>query len=176
MRSKNQGDITFSYVDGFTLLELLIVTSIAGILLSVTVSSYSNLLSQKRVEAAANSFKSAVALARSESRKRGKNVNLRPIGWLGNNALTLAQGWEVYYQESGTQVVMRQERPSGNLLVRGTGRKGFYLAGKTGRLGSETEKIACFSDLNDDDITNYLVIVNQSGVANKTTLDTCSIY
>lgn len=173
MRSKNQGDITFSYVDGFTLLELLIVTSIAGILLSVTVSSYSNLVSQKRVEAAANSFKSAVALARSESRKRGKNVNLRPIGWLGNNALTLAEGWEVYYQESGTQVVMRQERPSGNLLVGGTGSKGFYLVGKTGRLGSGTEKKACFSISNISDITNYTVTVNQSGVANKSTSDSC---
>ena len=173
MRSKNQGDITFSYVDGFTLLELLIVTSIAGILLSVTVSSYSNLLSQKRVEAAANSFKSAVALARSESRKRGKNVNIRPIGWAGNNALTLAQGWEVYYQESGTQVVMRQERPSGNLLVGGTGSKGFYLAGKTGRLGSGAEKIACFSVSNEADVTTHSVIVNQSGVANKSTSTSC---
>ena len=173
MRSKNLGDLRFRYLGGFTLLELLIVISIAGILLSISIPSYSNLVNQRRVEAAANSFKSAVALAGSESRKRGRNVNIRPIGWAGNNALTLAQGWEVYYQESGTQVVMRQERPSGNLLVGGTGSKGFYLAGRTGRLGSGAEKIACFSDLNDDDITNYSVIVNQSGVANKSTSSSC---
>lgn len=173
MRSKNLGDVRFRYLGGFTLLELLIVISIAGILLGITVPSYSNLVSQKRVEAAANSFKSAVALARSESRKRGKNVNIRPIGWAGNNALTLAQGWEVYYQESGTQVVMRQERPSGNLLVGGTGSKGFYLAGKTGRLGSGAEKIACFSVSNNSDIADYMVTVNQSGVANKSTSSSC---
>ena len=173
MKSKKLGDKRSPYLDGFTLLELLIVISIAGILLSITVPSYSNLVSQKRVEAAANSFKSAVALARSESRKRGKNVNIRPIGWAGNNALTLAQGWEVYYQESGTQVVMRQERPSGNLLVGGTGSKGFYLAGKTGRLGSGAEKIACFSVSNDDNITKYSVIVNQLGVPNKSTSSSC---
>ena len=173
MKSKKLGDNRSSYLDGFTLLELLIVISIAGILLSITVPSYSNLVSQKRVEVAANSFKSAVALAGSESRKRGKDVNIRPIGWAGNNALTLAEGWEVYYQESGAQVVMRQERPSGNLLVGGTGRKGFYLAGKTGRLGSGAEKIACFSASNGDDITNYSVIVNQSGVANKSTSSSC---
>lgn len=129
MKSKKLGEIRFPYLDGFTLLELLIVISIAGILLSITIPSYSNLVSQKRVEAAANSFHSAVALAGSESRKRGKNVNIRPIGWAGNNALTLAEGWEVYYQESGTQVVMRQERPSGNLLVGGTGSKGFKYRG-----------------------------------------------
>ncbi|RZO18486.1 MAG: prepilin-type N-terminal cleavage/methylation domain-containing protein [SAR92 clade bacterium] len=173
MKSKKLGEIRFPYLDGFTLLELLIVISIAGILLSITIPSYSNLVSQKRVEAAANSFHSAVALAGSESRKRGKNVNIRPIGWAGNNALTLAEGWEVYYQESGTQIVMRQERPSGNLLVGGTGSKGFYLAGKTGRLGSGAEKIACFSASNGDDITNYSVIVNQSGVANKSTSSSC---
>jgi prepilin-type N-terminal cleavage/methylation domain-containing protein len=173
MKSKKLGDIRFPYLDGFTLLELLIVISIAGILLSITVPSYSNLVSQKRVEVAANSFKSAVALAGSESRKRGKDVNIRPIGWAGNNALTLAEGWEVYYQESGTQVVIRQERPSGNLLIGGTGSKGFYLAGKTGRLGSGAEKIACFSASNDDDITNYSVIVNQLGVANKSTSSSC---
>ena len=173
MKSKKLGEIRFPYLDGFTLLELLIVISIAGILLSITIPSYSNLVSQKRVEAAANSFHSAVALAGSESRKRGKNVNIRPIGWAGNNALTLAEGWEVYYQESGTQVVMRQERPSGNLLVGGTGSKGFYLAGKTGRLGSGAEKIACFSASNGDNITNYSVIVNQSGVANKSTSSSC---
>jgi type IV fimbrial biogenesis protein FimT len=91
MKSKKLGDIRFPYLDGFTLLELLIVISIAGILLSITVPSYSNLVSQKRVEVAANSFKSAVALAGSESRKRGKDVNIRPIGWAGNNALTLAE-------------------------------------------------------------------------------------
>jgi len=173
VKSKKLGEIRFPYLDGFTLLELLIVISIAGILLSITIPSYSNLVSQKRVEAAANSFHSAVALAGSESRKRGKNVNIRPIGWAGNNALTLAEGWEVYYQESGTQVVMRQERPSGNLLVGGTGSKGFYLAGKTGRLGSGAEKIACFSASNGDNITNYSVIVNQSGVANKSTSSSC---
>ena len=173
MRSKNLGDVRFLYLEGFTLLELLIVISIAGILLSISIPSYRDLVNQKRVEAAANSFKSAVALARSESRKRGKNVNIRPIGWAGNNALTLAQGWEVYYQESGTQVVMRQERPSGNLLVGGTGSKGFYLAGKTGRLGSGAEKIACFSVSNNSDITDYSVTVNQSGVANKSTSSSC---
>ena len=173
MRSKNLGDVRLLYLEGFTLLELLIVISIAGILLSISIPSYRDLVNQKRVEAAANSFKSAVALAGSESRKRGRNVNIRPIGWAGNNALTLAQGWEVYYQESGTQVVMRQERPSGNLLVGGTGSKGFYLAGKTGRLGSGAEKIACFSVSNISDITNYTVTVNQSGVANKSTSDSC---
>ena len=173
MRSKNLGDVRFLYLGGFTLLELLIVISIAGILLSISIPSYRDLVNQKRVEAAANSFKSAVALAGSESRKRGRNVNIRPIGWAGNNALTLAQGWEVYYQESGTQVVMRQERPSGNLLVGGTGSKGFYLAGKTGRLGSGAEKIACFSVSNNSDITDYSVTVNQSGVAIKSTSSSC---
>jgi len=173
MRSKNLGDVRFLYLEGFTLLELLIVISIAGILLSISIPSYRDLVNQKRVEAAANSFKSAVALAGSESRKRGRNVNIRPIGWAGNNELTLAQGWEVYYQESGTQVVMRQERPSDNLLVGGTGSKGFYLAGKTGRLGSGAEKITCFSVSNEDDITTHSVIVNQSGVANKSTSTSC---
>mgnify|MGYP006088188907 CR=1 FL=1 len=173
MRYKNPSRYLTKTHSGFTLIELLVVISIAAIIMAIAVPSFNQMVGQQRVKAAANDFKSAVALAGSESRKRGKDVNIRPIGWAGNNALTLAEGWEVYYQESGTQVVIRQERPSGNLLVGGTGRKGFYLAGKTGRLGSGAEKIACFSASNGDEITNYSVIVNQLGMANKSTSSSC---
>jgi|TARA_B110000093_G_scaffold135021_1_gene144587 prepilin-type N-terminal cleavage/methylation domain-containing protein len=173
MRYKNPTRYLTKTHSGFTLIELLVVISIAAIIMAIAVPSFNQMVGQQRVKAAANDFKSAVALAGSESRKRGKDVNIRPIGWAGNNALTLAEGWEVYYQESGTQVVIRQERPSGNLLVGGTGRKGFYLAGKTGRLGSGAEKIACFSASNGDEITNYSVIVNQLGMANKSTSSSC---
>ena len=173
MKKNSSSNTRYAYLDGFTLIELLVVISIAAIIMAIAVPSFNQMVGQQRVKAAANDFKSAVALAGSESRKRGKDVNIRPIGWAGNNALTLAEGWEVYYQESGTQVVIRQERPSGNLLVGGTGRKGFYLAGKTGRLGSGAEKIACFSTSNDDDITKYSVIVNQLGVPNKSTSSSC---
>ena len=173
MRHKNSSRHLTKTHSGFTLIELLVVISIAAIIMAIAVPSFNQMVGQQRVKAAANDFKSAVALAGSESRKRGKDVNIRPIGWAGNNALTLAEGWEVYYQESGTQVVIRQERPSGNLLVGGTGRKGFYLAGKTGRLGSGAEKIACFSASNGDEITNYSVIVNQLGMANKSTSSSC---
>ena len=82
MRSKNLTDIRFRHLGGFTLLELLIVISIAGILLSISIPSYSNLVNQRRVEAAANSFKSAVALAGSESRKRGRVVGVLMTLWL----------------------------------------------------------------------------------------------
>ena len=173
MRYKNPSRYLTKTHSGFTLIELLVVISIAAIIMAIAVPSFNQMVGQQRVKAAANDFKSAVALAGSESRKRGKDVNIRPIGWAGNNALTVAEGWEVYYQESGTQVVIRQERPSGNLLVGGTGRKGFYLAGKTGRLGSGAEKIACFSASNGDEITNYSVIVNQLGMANKSTSSSC---
>jgi prepilin-type N-terminal cleavage/methylation domain-containing protein len=155
MRYKNPTRYLTKTHSGFTLIELLVVISIAAIIMAIAVPSFNQMVGQQRVKAAANDFKSAVALAGSESRKRGKDVNIRPIGWAGNNALTLAEGWEVYYQESGT------------------GRKGFYLAGKTGRLGSGAEKIACFSASNGDEITNYSVIVNQLGMANKSTSSSC---
>ena len=80
MRYKNPSRYLTKTHSGFTLIELLVVISIAAIIMAIAVPSFNQLVGQQRVKAAANDFKSAVALARSEARKTGLNTSIRQIG------------------------------------------------------------------------------------------------
>jgi type IV fimbrial biogenesis protein FimT len=60
--------------NGFTLLELLITLSIAAILLAATAPAFNDLITQNRVDSAADTLMRAVHLARTESIKRGSRV------------------------------------------------------------------------------------------------------
>ena len=71
MKKNSSSNTRYAYLDGFTLIELLVVISIAAIIMAIAVPSFNQMVGQQRVKAAANDFKSSVALARSEARKRG---------------------------------------------------------------------------------------------------------
>ncbi len=80
MKKNSSSNTRYAYLDGFTLIELLVVVGIAAIMMAIAVPSFNQMVGQQRVKAAANDFKSSVALARSEARKRGVNTSIRPIG------------------------------------------------------------------------------------------------
>lgn len=60
---------------GFTLVEVLVVLTISAILLAVGVPMYNSSMASARASDAANTFLSAVELARSESIRRGLNAS-----------------------------------------------------------------------------------------------------
>ena len=165
---------------GFTLIELLVVIAVAAILLSIAVPSYSNFVNQQRVETAANAFKNAVALARSEAQKRGKNASIRPIDQTSNAvAGPLAGGWHTYYVPQGNvrTTVATHRLESGSIKVTANGSY-FYFSGKTGRLATQwgTEKTICFSDFNNSsNITKYVVTINQAGSADVKKSAVCPV-
>ena len=70
--------------DGFTLTEILVAISIAAILLSVAIPSFSEMIRQNRLTTSINRFTTAHNLARSEAVARGKSVSLCK----SNNATT----------------------------------------------------------------------------------------
>jgi type IV fimbrial biogenesis protein FimT len=74
---------------GFTLVEMLIVLVIIGIMTTVAVPSFSELLGRHRLAAGVNDLHAAILLARSEAVKRGTVVAVRPVQ--GN----WANGWTV---------------------------------------------------------------------------------
>jgi len=161
---------------GFTLIELLVVIAVAAILLSIAVPSYSDFVKQQRIGSAANAFKNAVALARSEARKRGENVAVRPIGWSSGSSLSLAEGWYVFYKTNPTTEItlLTHQLDSGNFNVTGSGSGGFYFTKKTGRLGSGPEKKICFSDSNNSsNVKKHTATINISGSAVITVSDSC---
>jgi type IV fimbrial biogenesis protein FimT len=74
---------------GLTLVEMLIVLVILGIMTTLAVPPFSELLGRHRLAASVNDLHAAILLARSEAVKRGIVVALRPVQ--GN----WANGWTV---------------------------------------------------------------------------------
>ena len=174
MAYKNPSRYLTKTHSGFTLIELLVVISIAAIIMAIAVPSFNQLVGQQRVKAAANDFKSAVALARSEARKTGLKTYIRQIGKTAKTpnadvALEswekMSDGWHVFTKESGTVTIkLAHNIEAGSINLKGNAKKGLVLAGKTGRINEE--KLICFEDANNNsDISAYTVYVNKAGSA-----------
>ena len=184
MAYKNpSGNLTKPH-NGFTLIELLIVIGIAGILVSIAVPNFSQMVSQQRVKAAATNFKIAIALARSEARKTGLKTYIRQIDKTsktpnatgkGESWKKMSDGWHVYYKESGTVTIkLAHKIEAGSINLKGNAKKGLVLAGKTGRINEEKPRQICFEDANNNsDISAYTVYVNKAGSAVITESETC---
>lgn len=91
---------------GFSLLEMIIAMTIAGILAAIAIPGFSNVISNNRLTAHANQFIAAINLARSEAIKRGTKVTIIREGstskdWKG--------GWKVFVDIDG--------QPAGNTIA-----------------------------------------------------------
>ncbi len=76
---------------GFTIIELMITVTVAGILLAVGIPSFQELIKSNRLTTQTNSLLTALHLARNEAVNRGHNIRVLPIS--GN--LDWAAGWQV---------------------------------------------------------------------------------
>ena len=171
MRYKNPSRYLTKTHSGFTLIELLVVISIAAIIMAIAVPSFNQLVGQQRVKAAANDFKSAVALARSEARKTGLNSNIRQIGKTSKTSGSwekMSDGWHVYNKPNGSSTVdisLVRQLDASSIKLDGDA-KGLVLAGKTGRINEDESKKICFEDANNNsDIPAYTVYINKAGSA-----------
>ena len=74
---------------GFTLIELMVVITIAGVMVGIGVPSFKNFIAGQRVKTAAGDFSTAAVHARSEAIKRNAEVGLVSAagGW--------KNGWSV---------------------------------------------------------------------------------
>jgi type IV fimbrial biogenesis protein FimT len=83
---------------GYTLMELMVTVSIAGILLGVAIPSFTPIIYSNRLTAYANELVTALNLARSEAVKRGVSVTVRKVD---TNSCTKTganwkDGWDVF--------------------------------------------------------------------------------
>ncbi|MEO7031862.1 MAG: GspH/FimT family pseudopilin [Herbaspirillum sp.] len=79
---------------GFTLIELMITITIAGILMAIAIPSMRDMVHQNRLAGHVNEFVAANMLARSEAIKRGSSVTLCPSASAESaTACTAAGDW-----------------------------------------------------------------------------------
>jgi type IV fimbrial biogenesis protein FimT len=84
---------TPSRASGFSLVELVITVTIAGILTAIAIPSFSSVISNNRLTTYSNDFVGALNLARSEAIKRGSQVTVKR---LGPTAKEWQWGWDVF--------------------------------------------------------------------------------
>jgi type IV fimbrial biogenesis protein FimT len=104
---------------GFTLTELLITVSIASLLLTLAVPSFTTLILTQNVRTGASDLQTSLIFARSEAIKRAAAVNMVPTGGNWKN------GWTV---KLGDGTVLRNEAPLNPLLASMSGSTITYQA------------------------------------------------
>ena len=118
---------------GFSLIELMIVLSIAGIVLMTGVPAFTTTISDNRLSSQAKNIRSSIALARSEAAKRSNfTITLCPTldgtsciesaswdsGWI---VLVDLDGDRVLDPDDGDRVVRHQNKLSGDNTLRTIG-------------------------------------------------------
>ncbi len=85
---------------GFTLIEMIVTVTIAAILASIAVPSFTKMIERNRISTGTNEFLSALILARSEAVKRGVSVAICTSGDQTNcsssGSTEFADGWMVF--------------------------------------------------------------------------------
>ncbi len=87
---------------GFTLIELMIVVSVAGVLAMAALPSYNQFVRNQRVKTASFEVFSSLVQARSEAITRNASVTMAPAGggWVNGWTLTDASGTVLRTQEA----------------------------------------------------------------------------
>jgi type IV fimbrial biogenesis protein FimT len=95
---------------GFTVLELMVTLAVAGVLVTVGVPGFTEIVRNNRVTAQTNELVTAINLARSEAIKRGRNVAVA-VTESGN-------GWAATVTVAGIVEPLRVvERPASNVTL-----------------------------------------------------------
>lgn len=90
---------------GFTMVEVLVVIALLGILLSIGVPAYREMIADQKVRAAAASLHSALLLARAEAIKLNNRVTVQPADdedW--------SNGWLVKVKDAADASALHRER------------------------------------------------------------------
>lgn len=106
IRKNKHGKKVNSY--GFTLMELMITVAVVGIVASLGVPSFQNMLNENRVTSLANELAASLNIARSEAIKRGTRVSVCKSANVSSTSPTCSttanwqNGWLIFV-DSGTK-------------------------------------------------------------------------
>ncbi|MCK5829671.1 MAG: GspH/FimT family pseudopilin [Methylococcales bacterium] len=93
--------------NGFTLIELMVTLAISGIVMSIGIPSFDQIIKNNRLTTNINELVISLNLARSEAVKRNQPVTIRKSG------LEWEQGWTIFTDLDGDGI-----KESGDILLR----------------------------------------------------------
>lgn len=171
---------------GFTLVELIVVLSIAAIIVSIAAPSFMNIIANNRVTAASNDLVVALNLGKSEAIRTGQNTVLCQSSdgaTCGGDQAGWENGWILFSDTDGNNALDAGERlirvhsaldpQLGFRLNEGT-HSSFVRFTPTG--GTNTYGSFCFEN-NHDSTKSKMVVITQFGRFRTDTWDssgTCS--
>jgi type IV fimbrial biogenesis protein FimT len=138
---------------GFSLVEMMVVTGVAVLLLSIGVPGFRTLIENQKLTTTVNDFFSAINLVRSEAIQRGARVDMMPLD--GGSDWT--KGWIVFADNNdtrkpdiGDEIIFTHGPAAGGLAIEdnikgsevkylaynGTGRTQSNESGQAPRFGS----------------------------------------
>ena len=124
-------------VVGFTLIELLMAVAVLAILLALAAPNFADMVVAGKLEAHANSFLSAVHLARTEAIKRNARVVLckSESGSSCDASGGWEKGWLVFHDvnnnasvDEGEMLIQRQQALSTNFILTGNDPVSKYIS------------------------------------------------
>lgn len=131
---------------GFTLIELMVVVTLAALLLGIGVPSFKGFIASQRVKTAASEFSMAAVLARSEAIKRNADVTITAAS---AGATGWKDGWTV--AAGGTQLSVQPaysgltfEGPEAAITYQSSGRLSAAVTGMT-ITGNSGSAVRCVS-------------------------------
>ena len=103
-------NIPFVCNKGFSLVELIVALTIAGVLMAIAAPALQKFVSSNRLTGQVNDLMADINLARSEAIKRNVTTGVCVTAAGGASCVTSgnwANGWLVYYDNAGTKVALK---------------------------------------------------------------------
>lgn len=146
-------------VQGYTLVELLVVLAMVGILASVAIPSFSQQMKNNRLVSNANQLQSVFKFARSEAAKRGDTITLNEN----------AGDWEVIMDEGTADELLIQKFDATNDTISVTGLADLTILA-TGEVSQTSNYLITDSDT---ETTDYCFTILVSGQSFLTQANSC---
>lgn len=148
---------------GFTLIELMITITIAGILATIALPSFRDFVRTQRVKSASFDLIAALTLTRSEALKRNANVHMTQAtgGW--------QNGWAITWTDPATSIVttIRNQSAYSGLRITDSSAVSTVTFRTDGRLASTATNFTVNVSPSSTNVTPRCISISLSGRASS---------